>query len=248
MNATIRTGLLGLLLATGSLGAGVILTATPAAAQMSVFDPSNYAQNVLTAARTLQQINQQIQSLQNEAAMLQNMQRNLGRIDFPQLQQLRQRLGQINGLMGQAQNVDFRVDQLEQQLRRLYPDSFAELVSRDQRVASARARLDAAMSSFRQSMGIQSRIVANVREDAETLSQIVASSQGAEGSLAVSQATNQLLALATQQQMQLQQLMAAQFRSQALEQAERAQIERESRENVRRFLGDGRAYTPRPRQ
>lgn len=248
MNKTIRTGLLGLLLATGSLGAGMILTASPAAAQLSVFDPSNYAQNVLTAARTLQQINQQIQSLQNEAAMLQNMQRNLGRIDFPQLQQLRQRLGQINGLMGQAQNVDFRVDQLEQQLRRLYPDSFEQLLSRDQRVASARARLDAAMASFRQSMGVQSRIVANVREDAETLSQIVASSQGAEGSLAVSQATNQLLALATQQQMQLQQLMAAQFRSQALEQAERAQIERESRENVRRFLGDGRAYTPRPRQ
>ncbi len=248
MKFHVRTGLLGLLLATGSLGAGMSLTATPAAAQMSVFDPSNYAQNVLTAARTLQQINQQIQSLQNEAAMLQNMQRNLGRIDFPQLQQLRQRLGQINGLMGQAQNVDFRVEQLEQQLRRLYPDSFAELVSRDQRVASARARLDAAMSAFRQSMGVQSRIVANVREDAEALSQIVASSQGAEGSLAVSQATNQLLALATQQQMQLQQLMAAQFRSQALEQAERAQIERESRENVRRFLGDGRAYTPRPRQ
>lgn len=248
MNSTIRGGLLGLLLATGSLGAGTLLTATPVAAQLSVFDPSNYAQNVLTAARTLQQINQQIQSLQNEAAMLSNMQRNLGRIDFPQLQQLRQRLGQINGLMGQAQNVDFRADQLEQQLRRLYPDSFEQLVSRDQRIASARARLDAAMSSFRQSMGVQSRIVANVRDDAETLSQIVASSQGAEGSLAAQQATNQLLALATQQQMQLQQLMAAQFRGQALEQAERAQIERESRENARRFLGDGRAYTPRPRQ
>ena len=42
--------------------------------------------------------------------------------------------------------------------------------------------------------------------------------------------------------------MAAQFRAQAMEQAERAQIERESRETLRRFLGDGRAYTPRPRQ
>lgn len=247
MNSTLRTGLLGLLLATGSLGAGMLVVPSPAHA-IPVFDTANYSQNLLTAARTLQQINQQIQSLQNEAAMLQNMQRNLGRIDFPQLQQLQQRLGQINGLMGQAQGVDFRVDQLEQQLRQLYPQNFDQLLRRDQRAANARARLDAAMSTFRQSMGVQSRIVANVREDAEALSQIVARSQGAEGALAAQQAANQLLALTAQQQMQIQQLMAAQFRAQALEQAERAQVERESREQVRRFLGDGRAYTPRPRQ
>ncbi len=37
-----------------------------------VYDPTNYAQNVLTAARTLEQINHQITSLQNEATMLIN--------------------------------------------------------------------------------------------------------------------------------------------------------------------------------
>lgn len=247
MKSKFRSGLLGLLLASGSLGAGMMAIPSPAQA-MPVFDSANYAQNVLTAARTLQQINQQIQSLQNEATMLQNMARNLGRIDFPQLQQLQQRLGQINTLMGQAQGVDFRVDQLDEQLRRLFPQNFEQLLTRDQRVASARARLDAALSTFRQTMGVQSQIATNVREDAQALSQIVARSQGAEGALAAQQATNQLLALATQQQMQIQTLMAAQYRAQALEQAERAQIERESREQVRRFLGDGRAYTPRPRQ
>jgi hypothetical protein len=44
-------------------------------AQITVFDPSNYSQNMLTAARTLQQINNQIQSLQNEAQMLLNQAR-----------------------------------------------------------------------------------------------------------------------------------------------------------------------------
>ena len=38
----------------------------PARAQMIVYDPSNYAQNVLQAARALQQINNQITSLQNQ--------------------------------------------------------------------------------------------------------------------------------------------------------------------------------------
>jgi P-type conjugative transfer protein TrbJ len=36
----------------------------PASAQLIVFDPNNYAQSVLTAARALQQINNQIVSLQ----------------------------------------------------------------------------------------------------------------------------------------------------------------------------------------
>jgi len=85
--------------AVGAIGAGVLTTA-PASAQMSVFDTSNYTQNLLTAARTLQQINNQIQSLQNEAQMLAGQAKNLSRIDFPQLDQLRQNSARSTGLWG----------------------------------------------------------------------------------------------------------------------------------------------------
>jgi conjugal transfer/entry exclusion protein len=47
-----------------------------------VYDPTNYAQNVLTAARTLEQINNQITSLQNEAQMLINQARNLASLPY----------------------------------------------------------------------------------------------------------------------------------------------------------------------
>ena len=238
MKKYLIAGLLGVA-AVGAVGVGMIGTSAPASAQMSVFDPTNYSQNVLTAARTLTQINQQIQQLQNEAQMLANMGRNLSRIDFPQLQQLQQRLGQIDRLMGQAQGIDFRVDQLDQQFRQLYPDSFDQLLRRDQRVTAARTRLDAAMSQFRQTMGVQSQIVDNVRTDTQALAEIVARSQGAEGSLQAQQATNQLLALTAKQQLQIQNLMASQFRAQAIEQAERAQIERESRERLHGDAADG---------
>ncbi|MFX6830774.1 P-type conjugative transfer protein TrbJ, partial [Acinetobacter baumannii] len=62
----------------------------PASAQLIVFDPNNYAQNVLTAARTLQQINNQIVSLQNQAQMLVNQARNLASLPYSSLQQLEQ--------------------------------------------------------------------------------------------------------------------------------------------------------------
>lgn len=229
--------------AIGSLAAGLVTSS--ASAQISVFDPSNYTQNLLTAARMLQQINNQIQSLQNEAQMLVNQSKNLSRIEFPQLRELQQRLSDIDRLMGQAQGIDFRIDQLDTRFRHLYPQSFDQALRRDQRVARARDQLDTAMSAFRQTMGIQNGIVDNVRSDTAALAEIVARSQGAEGSLQAAQATNQLLALATKQQLQIQNMMAAQFRAESIEQARRGQIEREARESTRRFLGDGRAYTPR---
>lgn len=230
----------------GSVAMCIITASTPAHGQFGgvVFDPSNYSQNILTAARTLTQINNQIQSLQNEATMLINQAKNLSKIDFPQLDQLRQKLQQIDQLMGQAQGVDFRVDQLDARIRQLFPRDLDQAMRIDTRVRDARARLDASMDGFRQTMTVQAQVVENVRDDAEALNTIVARSQGAEGSLQAQQATNQLLALTAKQQFQLQQIMAAQFRTEALEQSRRAQAEIEGRAATKKFLGTGRAYTP----
>lgn len=236
-------GMLGLA-AIGAVAVGVGIPGAPAAAQFTVFDPTNYRQNLITAARTLQQINNQIRSLQNEAQMLAGQAKNLARIDFPQLEQLHDTLAEIDRLMGQAQGIGFEVDQLDERYRQLFPAGFDHLRDRDLRTAAAKRRLDTQMAAFRQTMGVQSQIVANVRDDAATLKSIVERSQGAEGSLAAQQATNQLLALTAKQQFQLQNLMASQFRSQSLEAARRGQSARDARERTTRFLGDGKAYTP----
>lgn len=243
MKTYIAAGLIGRG-ATGVLTATFVASAPSASAQMSVFDPSNYSQNLLTAARTLTQINNQIQSLQNETQMIANQSKNLKTVNFREMAGLQQRLGQIDKLMGQAQGVSFHLDELEKEFGSAFPSKIENLLKRDARLAEAKKRLDTAMATFRQTMSVQSGIVENVRGDAEALKAIVDKSQGAEGGLQAQQATNQLLALATKQQFQIQQLMAAQFREQSLEAARRGQIEREARSATRRFLGDGRAYTP----
>src|SRR3546814_2674805 len=53
----------------------------------------------------------------------------------------------------------------------------------------------------------------NVQADSGLLAELVSQSQSASGSLQVSQATNQLIALSTKQQLQIQQMMAAQNRA-----------------------------------
>jgi P-type conjugative transfer protein TrbJ len=232
-------------LALGAAGSlGMALQATPASAQFTVFDPTNYSQNLLTAARSLQQINNQIQSLQNQATMLINQAKNLTRIDFPELQALTQTIQQIDRLMGQAQGISFRIENVDTEFHSLYPQNFNQALTTNSGVINARARMDASMAAFNQTMQVQAQVVGSVEADSSALASIVAKSQGAEGALQAQQATNQLLALAAKQQFQIQNMMAAQYRAEALEAARRVQAESDARSATARFLGNGTAYHP----
>jgi type IV secretion system protein TrbJ len=242
-----KTRILPTLLGPAATGLMVTAAAVPATSALAipVFDPTNYTQNLLQAARALQQINQQIEQLQNEATMIQQGNKNLERIDFPQLDELTRTMQQIDRLMGQAQGIDFKTAQMDAQFKRLYPGSAERILKSDARLAEAKMRLNAAMSTFQQTMGVQAQVVENVASDARILQAIVAKSQGAQGGLQAQQATNQLLALTAKQQFQLQNLMAAQVRSESMEAARRTQAETEAQAATKKFLGDGKAYTPR---
>ena len=228
---------------TGALVTTVIVPSQPAQA-IIVFDPSNYSQNILTAAHTLQQINNQIRQLQNQATSLINQARNLETINFPELAAITQTLQQIDQLMGQAQGISFRVNQVEQQFRKLFPTSFSQLLTNNQHAADANARLTTAMAAYKHTMTVQAQIAQDVTADATTLNNIIAKSQGADGALQASQATNQLLALGAKQQFQIQNLMAAQYRAEATEQARQDQAHLDAQAATTKFLGSGNAYTP----
>src|SRR5690606_40783888 len=104
-----------------------------------VYDPTNHAENLLTAARTLEQINNQIQSLQNEAQMLINQARNLASLPHSSLQQLQQNVQRTQQLLGQAQNIAFEVGQIDQAFQQQYGN--VSLSTTDaQLVADARSR------------------------------------------------------------------------------------------------------------
>jgi P-type conjugative transfer protein TrbJ len=229
----------------GSLAMALIAPSQPVQAQISVFDPSNYSQNLLTAARTLTQINNQIQSLQNEARMLTDMAKNLSKVSFPELTALVNTLSEIDALMGKAKGIEFKLSSLDAQFEALFPKTFNVAQTNNLHVLDAIKRLDTAKAGFKQSMAVQSRIVEAIESDRSALAGLVDRSQNAEGGLQVAQATNQLLALSAKQQFQIQQLMAAQYRADAMESTRRAQAESDAREATKKFLGSGVAYAPR---
>jgi P-type conjugative transfer protein TrbJ len=214
----------------------------PAVAQMAVFDGSNYAQNLLQAARALQQINNQIQSLQNEATMIQSMGKNLSSLNTNQLGTMVSALTQISTLMNQGNGIAFNVNSTNAAFTQSYPQNFATGTASTTLAAGAQQRWQQAMAAFQQTMQVQAQVAQNVQADTATLSTLTTASQGAVGNLQVSQATNQLLALSIKQQLQIESLMAAQYRATSLDQARNAESETQAQSQVATFLGSNNAY------
>ncbi len=217
----------------------------PAQAQWTVFDPQNYAQNLLEASRALQQINNQIQALQNQALMLQNMASNLNPLkEVSQLSGMVTSLSQITNLMNQAQGIAFNVNSTMAAWSKAYPTSYPAGTGSATLTADAQQRWQNSMSAFQDTLKVQAQVVQNVQADTATLTTLTNASQNATGNLAVSQATNQLIALSTKQQLQIQNLMAAQYRATALDQARNAEAEQDGQTQFQTFLGANNAYNP----
>lgn len=221
------------------------ILATPAAAQFGgiVFDPTNYAQNVLTAARSLQQINNQIQQIQNQATSLINQARNLANLPLSTLSTLQQQIQQTRQLLSQAQHIAYDVQQIEQAFTARYkaiPMSKTDI----EMVADAQARWETSVGAFEDALRVQAGVVGNIDGARTTMDSLVTASQSASGALQASQAGNQLLALQSQQLSDLTALIAAQGRAQALEASQRAAAQAQGREQLRRFLKPGVGYQP----
>ena len=218
------------------------MVVTPAHA-IIVFDPSNYAQNVLTAARTLEQITNQITSLQNEAQMLINQARNLASLPYSALQQLQQNVQRTQQLLQQAQGIAFNVQQIDQMFSQKY-GNISMSTSDQQMVADARSRWQNTVGGLQDAMRVQAGVVSNIDTNRTQMSALVSQSQGATGALQATQAGNQILALQSQQLSDLVALLASNGRASALTEAERTAAAEQGREQRRRFLTPGSGYTP----
>jgi len=117
------------LAAVGAVALIVSFTMPSSLAQVVVFDPNNYAQNVLTAARALQQINNQITSLQNQTQMLINQAKNLANLPFSSLQQLQSSIQRTQQLLTQAQRIAYDIQQIDRAFSTTYAPASAGTTS-----------------------------------------------------------------------------------------------------------------------
>jgi P-type conjugative transfer protein TrbJ len=224
-----------------------LLAFQPASA-LTVIDPTNLAQNTLTAVRTLEMVNNQVRQLQNEAQMLLNQGRHLATLDYNVVNRLRRNLATTSRLLVEAQGLAYEVQRLDQEFARLYPADYASSVTGERMAQEARERWKQGLEGLHTAMRIQAQAAQNLAQDESVLADLVQQSQSSGGALQAAQATNQLLALQAKQSIQAQQLQIAQNRAIALELARQAAAAEEARELRRRFMGSGTPYTPYPVQ
>ena len=217
--------------------------ATPSWAQVVVFDPNNYVQNLLTAARALQQINNQITSLQNQAQMLINQARNLASLPYSSLHQLQASIQRTQQLLNQAQRIAYDVQKIDHAFSTTYATASSG-TSSQVLVSNAQARWQTSVAALQDALRVQAGVVANLDTNRTQMSALVTSSQSAMGALQATQAGNQLIALQAQQLADLTATVAAQGRAQNLEAAQRTLAQDQGREQLRRFLTPGVGYQP----
>jgi type IV secretion system protein TrbJ len=224
-----------------AVAASLAFVLTGAHAQMLVYDPSNYAQNVLQAARALQQINNQVTSLQNQTQMLLNQARHLMSLPYSSLQTIQQSLTRTQQLLNQAQRLAYDINQIDQTFQRLYPQT-ASSASSQQLISNAQARWQNSLAGYQDALRVQAGVVQALDVTRTQTSGLVSSSQSAVGLLQAAQAGNQLVALQTRQLADLTAVIAAQSRAQSLDGARAAANQEQAREQLSQFLTSRHGY------
>ena len=220
------------------------LTAPPASAQLFgggiVYDPSNHAENILQAARALQQIDNQVRQLTHEIDMIEKMARDLETLPVEVARGIiADRIRRIKELMREADGIGYGVEAVERNYEDLYPETYGETPPANVvLVEDARARWQQSRLAHKHTLLMVAETVRDTEQDADALTGLVEESQTAIGNLQALQAGNQIGALSAEQLIQMEALMAAHYRAIAFDRARELEEAERGRARLKSFLGD----------
>ena len=237
------------MLAAGAAVLSMTVTAlvpAPAYAQFGgiVYDPSNYSQNILTAARTLEQINNQIRQLQNQATSLINEARNLASLPTDHACTA-SAADPADPAVARASAAALRTmsSRSRREFARQYKDDRPDRQPAHDGPRRGK-RWRNSVAAFEDALKVQAGAVSNIEGARTAVKDLVTASQSATGALQAAQAGNQLLALQSQQLADLTASVTSLGRAQSLDAANSAAAKAQAREQLRRFLAPGRGYVP----
>jgi P-type conjugative transfer protein TrbJ len=215
----------------------------PASAQLAVLDPSNLIQNALTAARTLEQISNQVRQITNQVESLQNEAKNLARLGERFTPDLVRQLRELDQIIDSAGGVALRVQETRQALGILFTGDYAGTDTAS-RARTALEQIDASRAALHGALMVQAKMGEQLRSDQAMLERLSGASADAQGALSAAQATNEMLAFQAEQSLRLQALLVAESRAQALERAREMEVQAQGRAQAAHFFGDARTAHP----
>jgi P-type conjugative transfer protein TrbJ len=232
------------LLITLPLVLGAVASCVPrSAAQLTVFDPANFQQNLLSATRALEQITNQVRVLQNQVLMIARMDQNLVRLGATMSPDLQKSLGDIQALLRAGDGIALRLAATQSGYDQLFPKQAPAALTHDEALRNAKARWNEEYAAFQRAALLQGQIADGIEIDTGLLATALGRSRDAVGALEATQAGNELTGVNVKQALALQGLLAAQYRAETTKRARDLAIEDEARQRFKSFLGTGTAYT-----
>jgi P-type conjugative transfer protein TrbJ len=210
--------------------------------RLSGFIPGKTGKNGEPVSWALEQINNQVRQLQNQAQVLLRMDQNLSRLGGTISPDLQRTLADLQSQLRAGDGIALNLRATESAYERLFPRQLSAAFTADEALRNAKARWEEEYASLRRAALLQGQVIDHVDADARLLDTAMARSRNAAGALEVTQAGNEILALSVKQALQLQGLLAAQQRSETLTRAGDLATEDEARQRFKTFLGNGRAY------
>jgi P-type conjugative transfer protein TrbJ len=168
----------------GSIVVAACIAATDASG-LTVFDPLNYEQNLLTAVRTLEGIQNQVRQLQNQAQQLLRMDLHLQPLSGGIGGDLQTTLSQLRARIGEGDALALKVRETDAAFERLYPRTFSEAISNDDLLRAARSRWEEAHAGFRRAAMLQGQVNETIDGDGRLLDRVLSRSQTSVGALQV---------------------------------------------------------------
>lgn len=203
-----------------------VMPMAPARAQMAVIDPTNLAQNLLQATRALEQINNQIRQIEQATQMLRQNPLQLS-------PELTQSISEARELFDTAQGIAFEVNQVGENLRTLYPETWEDFDLEGVLQQSERWEQES-RDSLQRAMEAEARAARSIEGSRNRIDRALQSSSSAEGQTGAIQASNQLLGVTASQLAEIHALLIAQGRALETERMERLAREERAREIQRR--------------
>lgn len=222
MKRRTRTGMAALALCL-MLG---VQTTPPASAQIPVIDPANLAQSITQVTHMVQQLRNQVQQIEQATAMLRQNPLQLS-------PELSQSIGEARALFQSVQGIAYEADQLGDQVRTLYPETWEDF-DLDRVLSQSDAWMNESRQSLQRAMEAEARAAQRIEQTQGRINRALQSSSAAEGQTGAIQASNQLLGIQASQLTEIHALLIAQGRALETERMERIAREERASEIRRR--------------
>lgn len=200
--------------------------APPASAQIPVIDPSNLAQSIMQVTHMVEQIRNQVRQIEQATAMLRQNPLQLS-------PEISQSIGEARALFDSVQGIAFEANQLGQELRTLYPDTWEDY-DLERVLGQSDLWMRESRQSLQRAMEAEARAAERIQQTRGRIDRAMQSSSAAEGQTGAIQASNQLLGIQASQLAEIHALLIAQGRALETERMERLAREQRATEIQRR--------------